>query len=87
MRSRRGSRRGGTSARDEALDDERGELARGDQREKRRDGRHLGSARGADVLDRREDAEAGQEADAAEVRRGRVGEGEPAEPLAEPSGW
>ena len=66
---------------DEALDDERGKLARGDRREKRRGRHHPGSPRGADVFDRREDAEAGQDADSAEVRRRRVGEGESAEPL------
>ena len=63
----------------DALDDEQSEFARGEQREHRRGRRHPGGARGACVRVGTENAEAGQEADAAEVRRGRMGEGPTAE--------
>ena len=68
---------------DETLHEERGELARRDQRQERRGEDHGGGSGGPDVFGRRDDAEPGHEPDGTEVRRRRVGEEEPAEPLAE----
>ena len=69
--------------RHDALNEEYRELARGQQREQGRGGRHPGGARGAGVRIRTENTEAGQETDAAEVRSGGVGETPPAKPLIE----
>ncbi len=68
--------------RDDALHQERGELARGNQHEERCDGGHAGSPRGPGIRGRGEDAEARQQPDATEVHRGGVGEDETAKALA-----